>query len=557
MRFEKLLPILTALVLGFCSGKVYAGSSGTSPGSLDFSFNGTGLRTTDFVGGDDYGNAVAVQADGRIVVVGFATVGTDTDFAVARYNSDGTLDTTFNGTGRVLTDIAGNGDSANSVAIQSDGKILAAGYGNDGSNNNFAVVRYNANGSLDTTFNGTGKVITPFGTNFSIASSVAVQSDGKIVLAGYVLNGLDFDFAIARYNANGTLDTTFNGTGQLILAAPGTDDQINSIALQADGKIVLAGYSTDNAGTTDCVVARLNTNGTLDATFNGTGKVTTSLSAADETFTAVAVQSDGKIVAAGKASNGVDYDFAVVRYTAAGALDTTFNGTGKVLTPFGTGDDSISGMALQTDGKIVVAGTSLGGSGNTCAVARYTGAGSLDTTFNGTGKTTIDFGATNNGVGGVALQSDGKIVVVGSVGTVSDFAVARLYGGNGATPLATWRQTWYGTTSNSGNAADTADPYHTGVSNLLVFGLFGPSQNPALVTTGMRPQPQFIGGNGVISFTQPAGVSGITYLAEWRADLGTGMWLPVSDSGTGNVHTFSVPMGANKRLFMRLTATNP
>lgn len=557
MRFEKLLPVLTALVLGFCSGKMNAGSPGTLPGSLDLSFNGTGQRTTDFVVGDDYGNAVAVQADGRIVVVGFATIGTDTDFAVARYNSDGTPDTTFNATGKVLTDIAGNGDSALGVAIQGDGKIVVAGLANDGAFNNFAVVRYNANGTLDTTFNGTGKVTTPFGTNFSIATSVVVQGDGKIVLAGYTLNALDFDFAVARYNANGSLDTTFNGSGKLLLAVPGTDDLINSMALQADGKIVLAGYSSDNAGTTDCVVARLNTNGTLDTTFNGTGKVTTSLSSADETFTSVAVQSDGMIVAAGKASNGVDYDFAVVRYTAAGALDTTFNGTGKVITAFGAGDDSISGVALQTDGKIVVAGTSLGGGGITFAVARYTGAGSLDTTFNGTGKTTIGFGATTNGVGGVALQSDGRIVVAGSVGTVSDFAVARLCGGDGATPLNTWRQTWYGTTSNSGNAADIADPYHTGVSNLLVFGLFGPAQNPALATTGMRPQPQFVGGNCLISFTQPAGVSGITYGAQWRVDLDAGTWLPVPDTGSGNVRTFSVPMGANTHLFMRLTATSP
>ena len=664
MRFSKSLLILTVFLLQFA----VFNSAGSVVGDLDPSFNFTGKLTTDFIMWDDVAKAVAVQSDGRIVVVGSAYNGNDNDFAVARYNPDGTLDTTFGTMGKVITAFSASGDDATCVALQSDGKIVVAGIANNTPAFDFAVVRYNANGTLDTSFGVVGKVLTPLGVNFATVSGVVVQSDGKIVVVGNADNGVDDDFALVRYNANGTLDTTFNSTGnnpgKIIMGFGNGSDGINSVALQTDGKIVVAGKATNNALGVDCVVARFDTTGTLDPTFNGTGVVITSLTTDDEGFNAVVVQGDGKIVAAGYAYNGSKSNFAVVRYTSLGMLDTNFNSTGMVITPVGTGEDIISGMALQTDGKIVVAGRSFDGTGVSCAVLRYASNGSLDATFKGTGKATINLGPGDDNVGGVALQGDGKIVVAGWVGAVPDFAVARLFGGgpaiavemgagagvfdgistvqfpgsstsvtftirntgiasltglgitidgagsssfsittspiapvapSGSTtftvffqpvsaglkaaalhiasnvtgntqsydiglaggvanPLENWRQTWYGTTANSGNAADTADPYHTGVPNLLVFGLFGPSQNPSQVAARLLPKPQRVGGNYTVTFTQPAGVSGVSYGAEWRTNLVSGAWQAITDTVTGTVHTFSVPIGINTRMFMRLTA---
>lgn len=566
MRLSHILLVPAVVIAGFTCPILH----GADPASLDPGFNGTGVATTNFSSNGDSSSAVAVQGDGRIVTAGQAYDGANYNFALARYNTNGTPDTAFNGTGRTSTVLsAGFSSNATSMALQGNGKIVVAGSANDGANYDFAVVRYNADGSLDTTFNGTGKVLTPVGTGISIATGMAVQGDGKIVVAGFAqdASGTNFDFALVRYHgdvatgAPGTLDTTFNGTGKVLLAVGTGDSNINAVALQSDGKIVVAGNVTDALGNTDSVVARFNANGTLDTTFNGTGIAISALSASEDSFSAVALQSDGKIVAGGYASNGTNHDFAVARYTSAGLLDTTFNGTGKVLTPIGSGDDEMTGIAVQGDGKIVAAGTAAvsidGGSVALFGVARYNGSGSLDTTFSSTGTTTIGVGSGSNGVSGLALQGDGKILVTGSAGTPAVFATLRLVGGSGASPLDTWRQTWYGTMSNSGPAANDADPYHTGVSNLLVFGLFGPAQNPVLVNTGMLPKPQIIGGNYVAQFTQPAGVSGITYGAQWRPDLALGTWLALPETGAGSVHIFSIPVGANPRGFMRFTATSP
>jgi len=408
--------------------------AGPVPGNLDLAVNGTGHFITDISASYDYAKSVAIQSDGQIVVAGYSFTGSIYAFAVARYNSDGTPDTAFNGTGMVTTDIGGIGSEAHAIALQSDGKIVVAGNASNGSNNDFAVVRYNPNGSLDTSFNGTGKVITPVGSSYDSGTSVVVQSDGKIIVAGSAFNDnlTDYDFALVRYHGNistgspGALDTSFNGTGKVVTPLGAGDDHITSMALDGNGKIVVAGYS-GNGADFDGALARFETNGMLDTDFNGTGHVTTSLSTGDDRFNAIAVQVDGSIVAAGYASDGGNADFALVRYTSTGGLDTTFSGTGKVVTPIGTGNDTISGIALQSDGKIVVAGVSDPGGEWICTAARYEANGSLDTTFRGTGKTTIDLGYGYDQVGGVALQGDGKIVVAGWADEF-DFEVVRLLG---------------------------------------------------------------------------------------------------------------------------------
>ena len=314
-------------------------------GSLDSSFGDNGRVVTQLTNDYDGASAVAIQADGKIVVAGsrFNCFCIDSSFAVVRYNTDGSLDTSFNGTGIVVTQVAGSRDYAESVAIQSDGKIVVGGR----SGNFPAIVRYNSNGSLDSTFNGTGKLIAPVGGG---VNSIAIQSDGKIIAAG-------FGFTLARYNTDGSLDTSFNGMG--VVTPVGNFSGASDLAIQADGKIVVVGFSgvPDAFTTADFAVVRYNPNGSLDSSFGGTGKITIPVGNSWDFASSVAIQVNGKIVVAGYSRNNnfVGSDFAVVRLTPNGSLDTTFNGTGKVTTAFGA-QDFTSAVAIQTDGKIVVVG---------------------------------------------------------------------------------------------------------------------------------------------------------------------------------------------------------
>ena len=402
----------------------------TGAGNLDLTLGGTGKVTTPIGGGDEVAHSVVAQADGKIILAGSSSNGSNNDFAVVRYNADGTLDTSFNGTGKVATDFGSGGDQANSVVLQSDGKIVVAGFSYNGSTYGFALARYNANGTLDTSFNGTGKVTTAIGSGNDYGNGVTVQADGKIVVAGGSSNGSNDDFALVRYNANGSLDTTFNGTGKVTTAIGSGGDDGYSVVVQSDGKIVVAGQAVIG-GFNDFALVRYNINGTLDTSFNGTGKVTTAIGSGDDAGQSVTVQADGKIVAAGYATIGGNTDLALVRYNANGTLDTSFNGSGKVTTAIGSSDDVVRGMALQSNGKIIVGGWSKNAINNIdFAVALYNTNGSLDTSFNGTGKVTTAIGSGDDVGYGMALQGDGKIVVAGTSynGSKYDFAVVRYLG---------------------------------------------------------------------------------------------------------------------------------
>jgi uncharacterized delta-60 repeat protein len=386
---------------------------------------GTGKVLTDFAGGSDDGaQSVVLQPDGKIVVAGYSTPADgDPNFAVARYNADGSLDTTFGGTGKVTTDLGEGPDIAWASAIQADGKILVTGFTLAGGTHNFAVVRYDTDGSVDTGFNGSGKVITDIGSGLknNFSDGIAVQSDGKIVLAGTVFANGSQDFGVMRYNADGSLDTSFNGTGKVTTdIGTSSADFVGSVTVQADGKIVVVGDSDPanlgldlrNGHTADFAIARYNADGTLDTTFNGTGTLVTDIGAGstDNAESAI-VQTDGKIVVAGFSGS----DFAVARYKADGSLDTGFNGTGKVVTDVSASSfDGAYGIAVQGDGKIVVVGSSYAGGTDRFAVIRYNTDGSLDTDFGGTGKVVTAVGTFNSIGISVEIQADGKIVVAGA-----------------------------------------------------------------------------------------------------------------------------------------------
>jgi uncharacterized delta-60 repeat protein len=366
-------------------------------GELDSTFGGDGRVSTNF-GGSESASDVAVQPDGKVVVVGGTSDGLTASFAVARYLPNGDPDPSFGGgDGRVTTDFEGG---AAAVALQKDGKIVVAGSNCCGS---IAIARYLTSGNLDPSFGDGGKVAT--GGTFQGVGDIALQSDGKIVVVGSEQVSLSsFDIYVTRYLPSGSPDPTF---GALIDVSRG--DEASAVAITPDGRFVLAGTS----------LLRLRANGTLDPSFgSGDGEV-------PGNFSDVVLQTDGKIVAAGAVGDG-DQDFGVFRFLSNGNPDPAFSGDGLATADFG-GGDAPSAVAIQA-GKIVAAGSSWSGNNSNFAIARFRADGSVDQTFSGDGKTTTDFGGVDS-ASALALQADSKIVAAGTTSLGSgDFAVARYVG---------------------------------------------------------------------------------------------------------------------------------
>ena len=308
---------------------------GGNPSALDLTFNGTGKVTTPLgSGGFDTGRSVALQSDGKIGVAGYSYTGSGYDFAVLRFTSSGALDTTFGSGGRVTTPMG----FARGVVLQGDGKIVVAGSSSLGSSNDFALMRYMSNGMLDMSFGSGGKVTTPIGSGDDDGYSVALQNDGKIVVAGASYNGNNYDFALVRYTSTGTLDLSFGSGGKVTTQIGNGRDYGYGVTVQNDGKIVVAGVSY-NGSNNDFALVRFTATGVLDSSFGSGGKVTTPIGNDDDNGGSVTLQSDGKIVVAGNCYITVGIDFALVRYNPDGLLDATFDGDGKVTAPIGTNFD--------------------------------------------------------------------------------------------------------------------------------------------------------------------------------------------------------------------------
>ena len=384
-------------------------------GSLDASFNGTGMVGLDF-----QSTAVAVQTDGKTVVVG--TLGNDV--AVARFNVDGTIDTSFGPThtGEVVNDLGGVSCRPEAVAVQGDGKIIIAGTRvNDSglfssSISDALVARYDANGTLDTSFDGDGKVIIDFGTGKEDTElhAMILQSDGKIVVAGESFQTFgSWDFAVARLNTNGSLDGSFDDDGVKTIDF-GADEYAYGLAIDNSNKIIAVGRKDNDDGlTSSFAIARMNPGGGLDGSFDGDGKVVTSFPAIKSASPSSVVTEGDKIVVAGSvngAPNTLGGDFAIVRYLNNGALDTSFGtsggtGPGFTIVNVATGDRPVS-LVRSTDGKFVVAGPS--GSGS--AILKFADNGLLDGTFasNGIAKTSLKIAQLVAGPGKRFMTADGK-----------------------------------------------------------------------------------------------------------------------------------------------------
>ena len=394
-------------------------------GYLDPTFDEDGIVITPVGNDDDYGHAVAVQDDGKLVVVGHLNIPTNAnDFFVMRYNTDGSLDTSFGLDGIVTIDF-GFYDQAMIVAIQSDGKIIVASNSqvyDTPHPNAFAIARLNPDGTLDTSFDGDGKRLDEIRQSHDVITDLAIQNDGKIIAGGYSYYnygmGQRADFAMVRYNQDGSLDTTF-GTEGIVITSRGADyDGSFSTLLQPDGKIILSGFSRYSCSVTDCpALIRYNSDGSLDTTFGVGGIVEEDFGVNAVLFDSVLLP-DGRIVSSGysTAAEGI----VIIRHNSDGSLDTTFGTDGLIIKNFGDINTEITeGMALRPDGKLLISGFY----GGDVFLLRYNSDGTPDTSFCTDGVIFHSIGDGDDRARYVTLQWDGKIVVTGDTYTGTDYDI--------------------------------------------------------------------------------------------------------------------------------------
>lgn len=394
-------------------------------GSLISTFGTNGRVQTSFASSQDGAKALVIQSDGKLVAGGTSLFSGNQDFSLARYNTNGTLDLTFSSDGKQTTAIGTGNDVLNALALQPDGKIIAVGETVVGSTYMAAIARYNTDGTLDAGFSGDGKHTVTLGAMNAYAYAVAVQPDGKILVAGYTFQPGTVDFTVFRFLSDGTLDPSFSGDGIATVDYASTLDNAYAMVLQPDGKILVAGN-----GGANFMLARLNSNGSLDTSFDGDGKVVTPFSSGGRLNT-IALQADGKIVAAGQRAfddpmmERTVYDGVITRYTSTGQLDATFNGTGQVIMDLGSDNDNIQSVKLQNDGKILLCATA----SPNFTLARLHTNGTLDNSFDSDGKVAISFGSSSYSFA-LALWGD-QIFAAGTIN--SQFGLAAYQ--NDALPL--------------------------------------------------------------------------------------------------------------------------
>ncbi|MEP7060734.1 MAG: hypothetical protein ABI828_08380 [Actinomycetota bacterium] len=381
-----------------------------TPGELDPTFGQGGKATALSQGGAGY--AVAMDTHGRVVTAGY-TVGGSPNFVVARFLQNGTLDTTFGDLGRTILDLGG-ADRAYALAFQTDEKIVLAGESDSAGRSRMAVARFNANGRVDTTFGGhDGFVLTSFGKDHQVANAVIFTPDEKIVVAGFTSAGTNARSAMARYDIGGTLDHSFSGDGRASFDLSHSDEQFEALSWD-EGNYVLAGYADVNSVPAFSVASVLGT-GRLNDQFNHNGFNTTNVSVGRDLGFAMVQQPDGKIVVAGRAGNGGRNDWGSVRYMPNGGVDKSWGKRGRVVTSFGKSFDVAYGIAMQANGKMVVVGrVHRTTTGSDFGLVRYNTDGSINQAFGTKGKVKTDFaGGADTARGIVITDSNRRMVVVG------------------------------------------------------------------------------------------------------------------------------------------------
>jgi uncharacterized delta-60 repeat protein len=394
-------------------------------GSLDTNYNGTGITVQDVGDMPSYSRCVGIQADGKIVVAGDVYGPNNDECGIARLNPDGSLDPTFGSSGKFTFSAGTEGCAANALAIQADGRIVLAGSAY-GSFESFFVARLATNGLLDASFGTNGVVITSFSTN-AYAVAVALQSDGKIVVVGSVYTGIGWYYGVARYQPNGSLDPSFHRDGT-VLTEIGTDgDYAEAVAIQRDGGIIVCGRSYFGRSSYFSM-DRYNADGNLDLGFGELGRVISGISASQSADAgAMVLQADGNIVLAGGSSTSSNSVVALMRFNPNGVLDTNFHGRGQVTNMVGPSDNYADGVALQSNGKIVVGASVTVGNNDRFTALRYNPNGSLDSSYGTGGVVPIDFGTSaEEECDAIVLDASERAVLVGSVNGL--VGVARVMG---------------------------------------------------------------------------------------------------------------------------------
>lgn len=378
-------------------------------GAIDSTFGKNGFSTDV----EMINPAAALQSDGKIVVVG-ATTTSNSDFIAARFTTDGKLDQTFGGKGVTITDAGSETDALASVAIQSNGKIVAGGQTSRNGINQFALIRYNNDGSVDSSYGSQGLVITNFG-NICNINSIALTADNKVVAVGNYNNGSASDFAIARYLKTGALDPTFNGNGE-VTSNFGNSDNAIAVALDTTGKIVVGGYYTDPSNNSHFEIARYTTNGSLDPSFNGSGVTGTNFGSNQEYLSAIVLESNGEIIAGGNIWGGQSYsELAFARFDVDGLIDSSFGINGQTLDPIGTNDyDYLYFLAISPNGQILSGGYTLSDNLGYFTMLKLNPNGSLDSGFASDGNLLFNYPGNSIGYISAMVQNDGKIVVNGT-----------------------------------------------------------------------------------------------------------------------------------------------
>ena len=407
-------------------------------GDLDPTFAVGGKTTTDLGGTYDWAYATALQPDGRVVAAGMTNAHGTYDFAVARYTASGSLDPSFGNHGVAITDFGRSDDRAFALAIQPDGRIVVGGVSDRTGSKDFALARYQPDGTLDGTFGEDGLLVTPVRPlTTDIVHGLALQPDGKILAAGVTYDDTvslrpQGDFLLVRYTPEGGLDPAF-GVGGIVTTnfAGESYDEPYAIALQPDGRIVLGGYSNTGGGVgrifgaDNLALARYLPNGLLDPEFGDRGTVVVDAGSLFESIRALALDQAGHIVATGRTNGERRGDLLVARFNRDGTLDASFGTShpGMTITDLGTAEEGLTSVALAPDGTIIGGGIVAPNANGDLALVRYDPTGHFDRSFGHGGTATVDIGGRDDRLRGLALQPDGQVVVVGSSET--DFVIAR------------------------------------------------------------------------------------------------------------------------------------
>ena len=517
LAFQLMRTFATAIIVSLILATGVFGQ--TASGNLDPTFGSGGTVRTDFSGNIDRANTVAIQPDGKIVAAGssFSNAKTVEDFIVARYNTNGSLDKRFGSNGKITTDFFRNVDQVNALAIQPDGKIVVAGFaqlaGAGGTPRVFALARYTSDGRVDSSFGNGGSLTTSFGGTFAAASAIMLQPDGKIVVAGTAdfnprVPNSGLDFALARYLANGSLDASFGDAGKVVFDFFGSFDQANAAALQPDGKIIVVGSASYDSVNRDIgfSLTRFNPDGSTDFGFATGGKQITDFFNAGAKANAIVLQADGKFVVAGTASDSatrpVATDFALARYNSDGSLDPTFGIGGETSVPFSdSAAEQANALAIAPDGKIIVAGSAFKtfATPPDFALRRYNSDGSIDTTFGAGGAVTTDFAGGTDNAQALAIQPNGNVVVAGRAFRSNfDLALARYVNDIATAPHDTTPPTTpdaLAATASSSTTIDlswTASTDDVGVTGYEVFrdggaAAVGTTSGTTFSDTGLAP----------------------------------------------------------------------